>query len=294
MKIKSMKLITTFAGKRDFYTNVIVRDGVMTAQNEVCGISIDTNIDLNFCCNAKMFTQSFNENSKLAIENNHLMINSGRFNANIPLVPEFFIPEAGEGIPVQGNILEELKGLVPFAAQDDARIALNGVAISHGYIRASNGHMAIRKAVECDIDEIIIPIKIIPMLAKVVDQIQTVSVYKKTVLFNFNGGRVFTKTIDKRMPDLDRTITKVNQNYLSDDLVDAVRKLEPLCNGVITLGNTISTKGASIEGFDLPECSFNPDYLIKIFKVADSLDLSEEPYKFEGEGINGVIVGIRR
>jgi hypothetical protein len=120
------------------------------------------------------------------------------------------------------------------------------------------------------------------------------------VFFNFDDGFLFSKTIDHKMPDIDRILVEMKEKTELLKIADPIKSISSLCDGnrIIHLGKSIENNdgSASIDGFNLKESSFNADYLLKIIDVADYIDLSQYPgvCPFSGDGIVGAVAGVRR
>lgn len=304
----NIKLVASFSHKdnSNIFSNVLVKSGFMTAQNGVAGISVKVDTDIDFCCNADRLSQALNlcdkDKMKLNIKNKRLYISSGRFKSNIALLSIDSYPTIennGDPIEIQSDIISQIASIIQFTDPNDIRPALQGVAITNGFIKATNGHMAIKKEISnIAIDEVIIPSKSIQMIVKGNTVINSMMIKDKTVFFNFDDGYLFTKTIDQKMPDIDRILSKIEQNTDLSDLKESIKSMAPLCGGdkTLILGEEIKTRkgDSSIDGFNLPDCAFNVDYLLKIIDIADTIDFSPypDPCPFEGDGIIGAVVGI--
>ena len=308
--IKNIKLVSQFAlkDKSHINSNVLVKNGKMIAQNDYCGISIDVDSDIDFCCNAQRLNQVLNNcdagKLKINIKNERLYISSGRFKSNIELIPidNYFYPNSDEeSINIQSDIINQLNILSQFTEPDDVRLAMRGVAITNGSLKATNGHMLIKKDIDpIDIDEVIIPTKSINLLSKVNAFIDSISINESSVFFYFNDGFLFSKSIDAKMPDLDRVIPDFNDPIKIEPLIDPIKSIAPLCEGlskVVVLGDCIKTQdgSTSFDGFNIKESAFNADYLLKIINVADEIDFSNypNPCPFRSDGIIGAIAGIK-
>ena len=307
--IDNIKLVSGFShnDKSNVFSNILVNDGVVTAQNDITGISLEIELDVNFCCNAKRLKQSLNncdpEKVKFSVKNDKLFIVSGRFKSNIPVIPIDSYPrvdQSGSPLIVQSDIINSLNGLVQFTDPNDVRMALRGVEVSGNSISATNGHMAIKKSIDEieGIENIIIPSKSISMMVKVNVHVETISSNGKLVFFNFNDGYLFSKTIDQKMPDIEKILSDVEEKTEFSLLSDAIKSINSMCDDdrTIILGEEIKTRSgdASISGFQLKESAFNSDYLIKIMEVADVIDFSKYPAScpFEGLGVRGAVIGV--
>jgi len=307
---KIIKLVSSFAHKdtSNIFSNVLISNGMITAQNGIYGISINMSSDVNFCCNAEKLSRAFalcdESNMKLSIKNERVYISSGRFKSNIPLSPIESYPSISvpdNSFDIQSDILDQMLSISQFTDPNDVRIALQGVELTDGFINATNGHMAVKKAIDCldGIDNLVIPSKSIIAMSKINKPITLIAAENKMVFFSFEDGFVFTKTIDQRMPDIGRILSEMKNPIDTKLIKDPIISLAPLCEGdkVILLGDEIKTRNddASMGGFALPDCAFNVDYLVKIFDVAEKIDFTPYPAAcpFEGNGIVGAVVGVK-
>lgn len=308
--INNIKLVSNFASrdKSHVFSNVLVKDGFMTAQNDMAGISVAVDSDIDFCCNAEKLNQVLNNckkgKLKTSIKNERIYISSDRFKSNIGLIDENMYPSIihdGENIDVQSDIITQLNSITQFTDPNDIRMPLRGVALTDGYIKATNGHIAIKKSIDHidGIDEIIIPTKAIQLISKANTIINSLSIKENMIIFNFDDGFVFTRMIDQKMPDIDRVLSEIEKPTSLIDISEAVKSIAPMCGDSKTmlLGKTIQNqKGdALIDGFDLDDVAFNSDYLLKIIDVASVIDFSKYPgaCPFLGEEITGAVIGIK-
>ena len=307
--IKNIKKVAAFAHRdnSNAYSNILIKDGMMTAQNDLNGISIKGDSELEFCCNADRLSKSLSlcdeSKMKMSIKNKRLYIVSGRFKSNIPLtdIDSYYLPDFdGAFTSCQSDIINQLSSISQFTDVNNVRVALQGVEISSNAIKATNGHMAVVKNIDeiGDIEPVIIPTKSIMSMVKVNADVNAIMVKGKSVYFNLDEGILFTKTIDQKMPDIERIITKMENIIDLTLLKDPIKSLASMCSDdVMILGETISNRkgDASMDGFTLPDCAFNVNYLLKIMDVADSIDFSQHPKAcpFIGDNIRGAVAGLR-
>ena len=307
--INNVSLVSGFAhkDKSNIFSNVLIKDGIMTAQNDLTGISVDVESDIDFCCNAVKLNQSLKncnkDNYSLSINKNKLQIKSGRFSSNIELTPIDHYPlinHGGDNIEIQSDILSRLNSIAQFTDPNDVRPALRGVAICEGFVKATNGHVAIKKTItEIDIDEVIIPTKSIQSMMKANTVINFISVDSNRVFFNFENGFLFTRTIDGKMPDIDRILTDIKIPTDISLISDAVKSVASMIDQTeaIIFNNAITTRSGdvSIDGFDFEDSAFKSDYLMKIIDVADRIDLSQYPgtCPFDGDDIVGAVAPMK-
>lgn len=308
--INQIKLAAKFAhkDKNNISSNIAVKDGIIQCHDHLCGVSINSTIELDFCCNAQMLSAVLSkckDGTDLKINKGKLEIKSGRLKSKIDIMPvseyPFFAVPEGD-IFESENIIDDLKKLSMFTSPDDVRLFAQGVNISNNSLSATNGHTAIKKQVSIDIDKnYIVP-------TKSIDKIYAAKTPCNKLLFDDNGAvyfasealNFFTKTITSPMPDIDRVLSDTtDQKTKIDDIKETVLIIRDLCNidKTVVLGKTIGTRDGStkIDGFNIPESAFNADYLASICDVADYIDFSKspDPCPFEAENIQGAIVGIR-
>lgn len=307
--IDNIKLAASFAhtDKSNVFSNILVSSGIVTAQNEIVGISLEIDVDVDFCCNAKQLVSALNNcelsDVKMTIKNNKLYIVSGRFKSNIPIIEIDSYPRVNQsGIPIdiQHDIIGVMNGITQFTDPNDVRAALRGIELAKNSVNATNGHVAIKKEIDeiVDFESVVIPSKSINMMAKVNAHIDTISGNGHLIFFNFNDGYLFTKIIDQKMPDIGRILSGIEEKTELSLIADAVKSMNSMCDTdrTIILSDEIKTKSgnASISGFNIKECAFNSDYLLKIIEVADSIDFTKYPSAcpFEGDGLQGAVVGV--
>lgn len=307
--IDNIKLAASFShtDKSNVFSNILVLNGIVTAQNEMTGISLEIDSDIDFCCNAKQLVSILNNcdpsEMKMNIKNNKLYISSGRFKSNLPIIDAGSYPrvdQSGAPINIQPDIINIMNSIIQFADPNDVRMALRGVELANGSVNATNGHMAIKKYTD-NIDgfePVVIPVKSISLMSKVNAHIDTISSNKNIVCFNFDDGYLFTRVIDQKMPDINKIISEIKVKTELSLISDAVKSINSMCDNdrTVVLGEEIKTKSgdASISGFNINECAFNSDYLVKIVDIADCIDFSKYPAAcpFEGDGLKGAVIGV--
>lgn len=307
--IDNIKIASNFAhnDRSSVLSNVLVLNGQVTAQNDMVGISLNIESDVDFCCNANMLTRALNNcdpsNIKLSIKNKKLHIQSGRFKSNIEIIDTNTYPvidKDGDVQKVQGDILNKMNLITQFTDPNDVRMALRGVELSDESVNATNGHVAVK----VDIDEIkgfnniVIPSKSIMAMAKINAHVDTLQSNGSMVFFNFNDGYLFSRLIDQKMPDINRILSELDNKIELSGIKDAVKSINSMCDvdKTIILGPEIKTRSgdSSISGFNIKECAFNSDYLLKIIDIADHIDFSPypSPCPFEADNIKGAVVGV--
>jgi len=308
--INNIKTVSSFAhrDKLHILSNVLIKDGIMTCQDDMRGISVKVDSDLDFCCNAERLRQSLNNcdpaKIKMSIKKNKIYITSGRFRTNIELIPVENYPvieNNNEKLKVQSDILKQLDIASKFTDINDVRLFCKGVNMSDGLLTATNGRMAIEKEIsDIDINPVIIPTKAIESMAKLNTFIDSLSVDSGTIFFNFEDGFLFTRTIDQKMPDLSKMWGEVKNITELSEIKDAVKTIAPFCefDRTMVFGESIRTRNedSSVDGFNFKDLAFNVDYILKIIEVADQIDLTIEFPKmtpFKGEGVRGVVAGVK-
>ena len=217
--INNIKLVAGFASrdKSDILSNVLVKNGTMTAQNGLTGISVSVESDIDFCCNADRLSVALNncqrDNLKLSIKSGKIYISSGRFKSNIDLLPVENYPIVNQPeikTPIHSSILADLNSISQFTDPNDVRIFIRGVTISSDSLQATNGHVVIKKDIDpIEIEDTIIPTKSIQLMVKADTIINSISTENNILFFNFEDGYLFTRTIDGKMPDISKIISTI-------------------------------------------------------------------------------------
>lgn len=307
--IDTIKTVSGFAhnDNSNIFSNILVINGIITAQNDMCGISLDIDVDDDFCCNARSLLNVVKncdpEKIKMSVKNGFLNVSSGRLKSKIQTVPTGSYPiidQSGDPVKVQSDIIKAMSGMSVFSDPNDVRMALRGVELSSESINATNGHMAVKKEIEkIDIDKsVVIPSKSILIMSKVNAIIDTISMNSNFILFNFDDGYMFSKFIDQKMPDIDRILSDIENKTNVELLRDSIKSIHSMCGNdkTVIFGESIKTRdgNTSIDGFNLNDSAFNSEYLLKIFDIADDIDISKYPAScpFEGDGIRGAIIGV--
>ena len=305
--INNIKLISSFASnnKQNIFDNILVKNGYITAQNDMNGICFKSDINIDFCCNATKLSSvlsNCNDDVKTSIKNKKIYLSSGKFKANISLIdvdqyPDVAIPESLE--PIQQDIIQLMNKISVFTDQNDVRLFARGVCIFNNTICATNGHAAVKMEIdECNIDGKIIPTRSIQLMAKTNIPINSISYNNSMMFFKFDDGFMFSRIIDNKFPDIDKIMTEITNPTQTDTIFNQVESISRLCykDKSIKLGKSISTRDgdALFDGFDINESVFNVDLLLKVLSMSDVIDFSKypKPCPFSGNRITGAIAGI--
>jgi len=306
--IDQIKMASRFAhkDKSHYFSNICVIDGLVQCQDFLSGITLQVDSDINFCCNAAKLNQVVSKcdpaNTKFELKAGNLEIKSGRIKAKIETIPvgnyPFFTQEDHHEFEI--DIIEDLKNVSVFTSPDDVRVFMQGVIIDKNAIFATNGHVVVKKEIELETDiQSIIPTKSIIKFHGAKLDCGKISISEKSVEFIFNGGRMFTRKIASKSPDINRMIGEVKNPISVDDFIEDLKIINSMCSDdkTIIIGKHLETRdgSAKIEDVNLPDCAFNSDYLINVCEISTHIDLSNfpEPCQFEGDGIKGVLAGIR-
>ena len=291
--------------KNSMYANVLIKDAKVQCQDGMAGISIDIDTDLSFCCNAeklKTILSNCNESDLKITVGKKLNIKSGNFKSSIKLAEIESYPAVTNNSEMKdiASIIPDMKMLSKFTDPTDVRLFVHGVYLTKDGMSATNGHVAVKKTIALDVESgVIVPTKSIDKFSALKEDINSIAIENQSIYFGFDGGFVFSKTIDTKMPDISKFFCKVEDATLLSDIKQPIQQISSLCfdSRTVLIKDEIKTLDweSVISGFNYPECAFNVDYMLDIIDIADIIDLSKYPdaCPFEGDNIQGIISGIR-
>lgn len=237
-----------------------------------------------------------------------LSVKHGKFKAYLATLPVSDYPvvsQEGKLIPVKSNFVEVLSKVKPFISEDASRVWSISVLFSAGYIYATNNVIVVRVPYELEYDfDIAIPSDTVNRVLDIAELPSGCYVAETSLTLEYNKMWLRTQLTNAQWPNVKSFFDGFKVDVaVPADLKQAVNTVVGFCSDekfpVIKLGATVSTdatdSGASIEGFDLPASSFHADQLVKVLSVATHIDFSTypKPCLFKGNGIEGLIVGIR-
>lgn len=248
-------------------------------------------------------------NITISDELHRMNISKGRFRARIPLANDvFYLPRPeGERFELDGvAFLAMLRRLRPFVSADASRPWSLAVKVQGGSAYATNNVILARAP--CDVvGPVIIPSHAIDELLRIGKPPTAVKCGRHGVFFFCEGDvNLHSVICADPWPDLDPVFQRAEDSAnewspAGRELLSAVETLAPFCEDkdfpVLEFdGDVIRTKegnmSAEMEGVDVGQGRFHFKQLRLILSSAQSIDLSSSPHRFQGDGVEGVFMGV--
>jgi DNA polymerase III sliding clamp (beta) subunit (PCNA family) len=238
-----------------------------------------------------------------------LSIKSGKFKAFVACLPEGEFPEVdvtADRIALTGDLIQHLKVVLPFIAEDASKPWARGVLLDGCTATATNNVVIVQKWMPSKFPmRMNIPIGAVKELVRIKEEPIEMAVTERSITFFYEDGRWLQSALmTTDWPDIDRVLDQEStQIKLPPELFENLELLKPFLeegNQVYMENGTISTSrddtvGARFELEDCPEqCCLNHKHLLKLDKVADTIDFSmyPAPIMFYGDNLRGVIIGM--
>lgn len=238
-----------------------------------------------------------------------MAIRSGKFRAHVDCIDEEFpdVEPEGELLTLDGHLLEAIKILNPFIAEDASRPWARGILFNGPSAFATNNVCLVQYWLGYSFPYIInIPKPTVQELIRINQEPVSVQVSPSSVTFHYEGDRwLRTQTYTTEWPDLARVLDReADPKELPDGFFEGLETLHPFVDDmdrVFFQETGMSTsqtegEGASVELKGLPDTGvYNIKQLQLLDGVAGKIDLHQypKPCIFYGKNLRGAIVGIR-
>lgn len=242
-------------------------------------------------------------------EEGKLIISKGKFRATLPLAAHASFPKAvfGEGKRVKlPPVLAALRKLLPYIGEDASRPWSCGVLFRDGYAWATNNVVLARVPIQ-NLPDAVVPIFAIEEMVRMGLEPLTVLDSENALSFDLGEDRwLKVQKLSGDWPDVLKFIPAKppEEGQLAQPLRKAIEKVLPFCPDpklpVVQTGkdgvSTLEGESCAVLGMkELPETRFRAEPLLAVLGTASYIDLSTYPAAcyWRGEGIDGVIVGMR-
>jgi len=316
--LPALKFVIGAVAKKDYLpalTHFRIEGGKVRGYNGSMALCCPISLDLNVTPKALQFIKAIETcQETIAIHmtpNGRLSIKSGSFKAFVECMDEPFptIEPEGEFVEPKGGLLDVLKTLAPFIAEDASRPWARGIMFRGSSAFVTNNVILIEHWLGYEFPvEINIPKSAVVELLRIGEEPERLQVSQGSVTFHFKGDRwLRTQLYETNWPDLTPILNRENNPQdIPTELWTAVETLAPFTNelGQLYLGqervatSAEDTSGASfaIPGLVVEGC-YNHKYLLMLREVVEKIDLSTYPNPciFIGKGgaLRGAIVGMR-
>lgn len=238
-----------------------------------------------------------------------LAIKSGKFKAFIDCIEEEYpevVPE-GQYVQLNGNLLDVLRILNPFIAEDASRPWARGILFRGQSAFATNNVTLLEYWLGYNFPGIInIPKKAVSELLRIGEEPVSMQVAENSVTFHYSENRwLRTQTYPTEWPDLGRILNMPSKavpppDNLWESIADLVPFVDDLGRIFLTKGGISTAEaegvGAAVDIPGLPDTGcFNHKQLTLIGEVATHIDFTgyPGPCHFFGKNIRGATVGMR-
>lgn len=238
-----------------------------------------------------------------------LSVKSGKFRAYVDCTTDQF-PEVvprGELLDSPGDILEALKQLLPFIAQDASRVWSNGVLLKDYSAFATNNIVLLEYWLGFRIPfPINIPKEAVVELVRIGLPIKQIQIDTNSITFHFGENKWLNCILlDLNWPNVSAVLeAECSPVDIDQQFFDALEELLPFTDELERIflqpdRLTTSTElndGASIEIENYAEVGcFNAKQLLSLRRIVQKADFKRypRPVPFFGGNLRGAIVGIR-
>ena len=323
--LEALKFVRGAVAKKDFVpelTHYLIRAGRITGFNGRIALSCKIDTDLDIAPKALPFIKAIERcetTTKMHVTpTGKVSIKSGKKRFLIDQMEEKeypeIVPEDSEKIelPEQG-FTQTLKELLPFVAEDASRPWAKGILFRNGYAYATNNIILVQKWLGFHLPfEINFPQHAINELIRIKRSPTRIQVTENAATFWFDDDTwMRTNLLATEWPDLDGLLDKhascppdtaVN---LDDNTFQAVEDLSPFVdelgriflNGASFGTTQVEDHGAHIEVGDLgtDKACYHFKQLKLVHNIAQTINFAAypNPCSFFGEGLRGLLVGIR-
>lgn len=243
-----------------------------------------------------------------------LTVSKGKFRATLPLADHAAFPRS-PAVPKVNSFLDSVKlsALLPllrrlyaFVGEDASRPWSCGVLLDGGYAWATNNVVLARAP--CPVfQNTLLPVFAIDELLRIGQEPTSIQANENALWFYFDGGWwMRCQKLTGEWPDVAAFMPAEPSAHAwpAKQLAEAVRKVLPFCPDpkypVVQTGpegvGTLEGEMSALVGYeDLPIGRFRAEPLLAALDAASSIDLSTYPKAcyWRGDGINGIVVGMR-
>ena len=315
--LKALKFVQGAVSQKNLIpalTHFHIKDGRVTGSNGMVTLSCPIDLDLNIQPKATAFIKAIQTCSTTVQMSvtpaGKLTVKSGNFRAHIECNEEPYpeiLPE-GDKLPLEGGLLEALKKLSRFVGEDDSRRWARGILFSEQSAFATNNIILVQFWLGYTFPrEICIPDPAIQELLRIGEDPIALQIGENSLTFHFEGEKwLRAQAYSTEWPPVTKLLDGTpdgNQKELPENFFDVVANLLPFTdelNRLYFTPNLVSTvtlddAGANV-ALHVADCGiYNAKQLLLLKGALETIDLSTypKPSLFYGDGIRGILVGIK-
>lgn len=313
--LNEIKFVQGAVSRKDFVpalNHFHIKGGKILGYNGA--IALSTPIDLNIDCSPKAApfvkaVQTCKDTVELHLTpNGRLAVRSGTFTAYVDCIEEGhpnIVPE-GEEVELTGSILDALKILAPFVAEDASRPWSRGILFRRQSAFATNNIIAVEHWLGYSFPvELNIPLEAIEEILRIGEEPIGLKVTGNAATFLFEGDRwLRCQLLSTSWPEIDKILDKESNCLpIPKELFVGLENLQPFVDDlrrVHFFEGRVATSptdgiGASVDIAGLPSTGcYNIAHLRLLEGIATKADFSmyPNPCIFYGEKTRGAIVGM--
>lgn len=313
--LKEIKFVQGAVSRKDFVpalNHFHIKGGKILGYNGA--ISLSTPIDLNIDCSPKATPfvkaiQTCTDTVQLNMTpNGRLAVRSGSFTAYVDCIEEGHpnIEPEGEEVKLTGPLLNALRILAPFVAEDASRPWSRGILFRNLSAFATNNIIAVEHWLGYSFPiDVNIPLEAVEEILRIDEEPISIQMAENSATFHFEGDRwLRCQLLTTDWPAIDKILEKESNCLpIPVELYKALENLKPFIDdlrrvhfypGRIATSPTDGV-GASVDIVGLPDTGcFNIAHLQLLEGIADRIDFSmyPNPCIFYGEKTRGAIVGM--
>lgn len=314
--LEALKFVQGAVARKDYVaalTHFDIRDGRIKGYNGSLALCSPIDLSLNVKPKATQLVKAIQTCQTTTQINltptGRLSIKSGKFRAHVDCIEEDFpdVEPEGEMVDLDGHLLEAIKILNPFIAEDASRPWARGILLNGQSAFATNNVALIEYWLGYTFPYIInLPKPAVQELIRIGKEPERVQVAGGSITFHYEGGRwLRTQTYSTDWPDIGAILGREsNPSPLTPDFFEALEALAPFTNEleqVFFLEGALATEkdagtGARVDIQGLPNGpAFNIKQLQLLDKVATKIDFTQypKPCIFYGDKLRGAVVGMR-
>lgn len=295
-----------------------IKDGFIRGYNGRISLCSPIEADLDITPKGDMFMKaiaSCEEVVALSVtDSGRVSIKSGDFRAYVPQSENPFPEVKPEGMKIalpDINYNQLLKELLSFTAVDASRPWANGVLFVGDKAYATNNITVVEFDMGAAFPSIVnVPKATIKEMLRIKDNPTHVQIAERTITFHYPGDRwLCSNLISCDWPNVPEMLSSKNYDIepVPDNLFDVLVKLKPFADDMSRVfldtrsarTHDEASEGAVIESTlfssELLPSVFNIDQLLALQPIITHIDLNQYPSAcpFYGEGVRGVIIGMR-
>ena len=310
-QLKFLQLATS--GKRslsDDHGLIRVVNGIGHATNGEYMASIPLPIDIYCAFPAHTMINAISllgDDAKIIEKKSHLLITDGKSMVKVPkVIIDYPLPKdiEGEAISIDSKDMEAIKSVLPFTGDAIGRPFMSCIQVD-GYAYATTGSTIVRAV--CNLPRMIIEHSTMAIILHDMP-LTMVDDGGHQLAFKYeHGGKLTVKLSSAKMPNMENFFDNwpKDMDEIKDDTRKALKGITPFLEdheavhfnaGTLSTSRDINNSAAvlPIQG-GIMECSFSIKKISDAFKVATHCKLmSDKPSLFEGKGIQGVTIGLRK